>query len=239
MNSQLLTHHLTTHNMKINNIITRDNPFYVKSPDFIIMDNVIPEVYQNWLIDCIRNDSLMWHRKDTAISDLFRNDPRNGFCNFHYLFEQDEGNELSPLCNAFMPLALQFRDKLQCECLLRMRVNCTPAYPTNQIQLPHVDSYVKGAWNVVYYIDDSNGDTVIYNERTTDPQEYMRIANKDEYTEMTRVAPKKGRAVAFKGDLFHSSTLPVGTWRPVLNINLSENYPTPSQTTYNPNDVQT
>ena len=67
MNSQLLTHHLTTHNMKINNIITRDNPFYVKSPDFIIMDNVIPEVYQNWLIDCIRNDSLMWHRKDLSL----------------------------------------------------------------------------------------------------------------------------------------------------------------------------
>ena len=46
--------------MKINNIITRDNPFYVKSPDFIIMDNVISEAYQDWLIDCIKNDCLLY-----------------------------------------------------------------------------------------------------------------------------------------------------------------------------------
>ena len=72
--------------MKINNIITRDNPFYVKSPDFIIMDNVISEAYQDWLIDCIKNEDLMWHRKDHAITEMLPDDPRNGFCNFHYLY---------------------------------------------------------------------------------------------------------------------------------------------------------
>ena len=224
--------------MKINNIITRDNPFYVKSPDFIIMDNVISEAYQDWLIDCIKNEDLMWHRKDHAITEMLPDDPRNGFCNFHYLYEIDKGGELSQLCNAFMPLALEFRTKLKCECLLRMRVNCVPSYPTQQIQLPHVDSYVKGAWNVIYYIDNSNGDTVIYNERTQDPNRYMEMAAADKFTEMTRITPKKGRAVAFKGDLFHASTLPIKTWRPVLNMNLSEHPPENPQTAYNPNDLQ-
>ena len=88
------------------------------------------------------------------------------------------------------------------------------------------------------YIDNSNGDTVIYNERTQDPNRYMEMAAADKFTEMTRITPKKGRAVAFKGDLFHASTLPIKTWRPVLNMNLSEHPPENPQTAYNPNDLQ-
>ena len=202
--------------------------------DVIVFDDIIPPVYQNWLIDCIKNPDLKWMIKDNAISDLFENDPRNGYCNFHYLYEVEQG-ELSPLCNAFMPLALQFRDKLKAESLLRMRVNHVPAWCSSIIQLPHVDSYVKNSWNVVYYIDNSNGDTIIYNERTQDPQQYVELAKQDKFTEMTRVSPKKGRAVAFKGDLFHSSTTPVGTWRPVVNINLAEQPPTANDIIYNPN----
>jgi len=202
--------------------------------DVIVFDDIIPPVYQNWLIDCIKNPDLKWMIKDNAISDLFEDDPRNGYCNFHYLYEVEQG-ELSPLCNAFMPLALQFRDKLKAESLLRMRVNHVPAWCSSIIQLPHVDSYVKNSWNVVYYIDNSNGDTIIYNERTQDPQQYVELAKQDNFTEMTRVSPKKGRAVAFKGDLFHSSTTPVGTWRPVVNINLAEQPPTANDIIYNPN----
>ena len=86
------------------------------------------------------------------------------------------------------------------------------------MQLPHVDSYFKNAWNVIYYIDDSNGDTVIYNERASERHEYMSLVQQDQWTVKERVSPKKGRAVAMKGDLFHSSTLPKGVWRPVVNM---------------------
>ena len=216
--------------------LTVNNPFdtfYKSADDVIVFDDIIPEVYQNWLLDCIKNPDLKWHRKDHAISDLNEDDPRNGFCNFHYLFELEQ-QELSTLTNAFMPLALQFRDKLKAECLLRMRVNCVPSWYQNQVQLPHIDSYVKNSWNVVYYLDDSNGDTVIYNERTQDHRAYCDYVKKDLWTVKATVAPKKGRAVAFKGDLFHSSTLPVGTWRPVVNINVAEKLPTDLNYAYSP-----
>jgi hypothetical protein len=216
--------------------LTVNNPFdtfYKSADDVIVFDDVIPEVYQNWLLDCIKNQDLKWHRKDHAISDLCVDDPRNGFCNFHYLYEIEQ-RELSTLTNAFMPLALQFRDLLKAECLLRMRVNCTPSWYQNQVQLPHIDSYVKNSWNVVYYLDESNGDTVIYNERTQDHREYVNYVKNDVWTVKQTVPPKKGRAVAFKGDLFHSSTLPVGTWRPVVNINVSEKAPSDPTYAYSP-----
>ena len=64
--------------------------------DVIVFDDIIPPVYQNWLIDCIKNPDLKWMIKDNAISDLFEDDPRNGYCNFHYFYEVEQG-ELSPL----------------------------------------------------------------------------------------------------------------------------------------------
>ena len=52
--------------------LTVNNPFKQHSldQDVIIFEDVIPEVYQNWLLDCINNPDLRWHRKDRAISDL-------------------------------------------------------------------------------------------------------------------------------------------------------------------------
>ena len=87
--------------------------------DVLVFDDIIPPVYQNWLIDCVKTPDLKWMIKDNAISDLFQGDPRNGYCAFHYLFECEQG-EVSSLCNAFMPLALQFRERLKAEALLRM-----------------------------------------------------------------------------------------------------------------------
>jgi len=217
--------------------LTVNNPFKQHSldQDVIIFDDIIPEVYQNWLLDCIYNPELKWHIKHHAISDRFEDDPRNGFCSFHYLYEMDERGELSPLCNAFMPLALQFREKLQCECLMRMRVNNVPIFPKQQIQLPHVDCYVKNSWVVIYYLDDADGDTVIYNQRAEDPESYIKQVNEDKWSVKMQIQPKKGRAVAFKGDLFHSSTLPTRNQRSVVNINLAEKMPTSNETVYNPN----
>ena len=199
------------------------SPAFPKIPDYIIVDDLVSETYQEWLISLIKDENLMWHRKDSAIMDANSADPRNGFCNFHYMYECDKGGNVSPLCNAFVPMALNIMDKIGAFNLMRMRINCVPAMFNNVTQLPHIDSYVPDSWNVIYYMDDSDGDTVIYNERTLNDYEYNKYLKEDNFTEKVRVTPKKGRAVAFKGDLFHASTTPSKTWRPVVNINISLN----------------
>ena len=120
-------------------------------------------------------------------------------------------------------MCIRDRDKIGAFNLMRMRINCVPAMFNNVTQLPHIDSYVPDSWNVIYYMDDSDGDTVIYNERTLNDYDYNKYLKEDNFTEKVRVTPKKGRAVAFKGDLFHASTTPSKTWRPVVNINISLN----------------
>ncbi|BCU97221.1 MAG: hypothetical protein CM15mV15_1880 [uncultured marine virus] len=174
------------------------SPAFPKIPDYIIVDDLVSETYQEWLISLIKDENLMWHRKDSAIMDANSSDPRNGFCNFHYMYECDKGGNVSPLCNAFVPMALNIMDKIGAFNLMRMRINCVPAMFNNVTQLPHIDSYVPDSWNVIYYMDDSDGDTVIYNERTLNDYDYNKYLKEDNFTEKVRVTPKRVEQLPLK-----------------------------------------
>ena len=95
----------------------------------------------------------------------------------------------------------------------RIKIKATPAMGTNQIQLPHTDQLTPNSWNVIYYFNDTDGDTIIYNERTNNIDQRNHLLSKDLWTIKQRVSPKKGRAVAFKGDMFHRVPL-------IQNMNL-------------------
>lgn len=86
--------------------------------------------------------------------------------------------------------------------------DCTPE--THSIA--HVDlSDLIDYKTVLYYINDSTGDTVIFNE--------LWPHNK-ELTVKQRISPKKGRLVIFNGRLLHSGNNPVSGVRLTANINL-------------------
>ena len=67
---------------------------------------------------------------------------------------------------------------------------------------------------VLYYVVDSDGDTVIYNERTESLT----------YTEKQRVTPKQGRVVIFEGGQYHTAEQPTKGTRCIVNYNLDYYY---------------
>lgn len=67
---------------------------------------------------------------------------------------------------------------------------------------PHVDAEVP-SWSIVYYLNDSDGDTVIFNEMYTDKTTPLKLTVKE------RVSPKKNRAVLFEANRYHASSNPV------------------------------
>ena len=69
---------------------------------------------------------------------------------------------------------------------------------TSVVDTPHID--LDEGWEhavVLYYVVDSDGDTIIYNERTESLT----------YTEKQRVSPKQGRVVIFEGGQYHTACL--------------------------------
>ena len=82
---------------------------------------------------------------------------------------------------------------------------------TSVVDTPHIDLN-EGEEHIVvlYYVIDSDGDTIIYNERT----------KSNTYTEKQRVTPKQGRVVIFEGGQYHTAQQPTKGTRCIVNYNL-------------------
>ena len=74
---------------------------------------------------------------------------------------------------------------------------------------PHIDTDDKH-FVMLYYVCDSDGDTIIYNEKV----------ESKEYTVKKSVTPKQGRVVLFDGGLYHTAEQPTKDTRCVVNYNL-------------------
>ena len=66
---------------------------------------------------------------------------------------------------------------------------------------------------VLYYVVDSDGDTVIYNNKS--------IPDNKKFTELKRVTPKQGTAVVFDGGYYHTAEQPKDYTRVIINYNLT------------------
>ncbi len=107
---------------------------------------------------------------------------------------------------------LPFKYELQ-----RIKVNYNPQVSKNyknNCMHPHCDMN-KGGFTAVYYVNDSDGDTVIFNEKTMSP-----FLNREELSIKKRVKNKRGRLVVFNQDYLHAGMLPVSSdYRVVINFN--------------------
>ena len=82
-------------------------------------------------------------------------------------------------------------------------------YTGERVDTPHVD-IVNDHFVMLYYVCDSDGDTIIYNEQV----------KSDRYTVQRRITPKQGRVVLFDGSYYHTAEQPLNNIRCVVNYDL-------------------
>ncbi len=197
--------------------------------DIIVIDNVIPVDYQTHLETLMTSFEFPWLFNKYMVSgdEDFKDDPNNhpGFNHFFY----EQSKPLSNFFNLIYPLVLSITSQtgVPFNQLIRMRANLTLSNPgsTQDHHMPHIDSFFPH-WNAIYYVNDSDGDTVIFNEtnETYDSgQEDILKIKHGEFTIKQRITPKRGRLVAFPGKYYHSSS-PVrnNRYRCVINMNLGK-----------------
>jgi len=77
------------------------------------------------------------------------------------------------------------------------------------VDTPHID-IKEDHFVMLYYVCDSDGDTIIYNEQI----------KSETYTLQRRVTPKQGRVVLFDGSYYHTAEQPLNNIRCVVNYDL-------------------
>ena len=101
----------------------------------------------------------------------------------------------------------------------RIKVNFNPKeIPEHKgsCYVPHVDIEDGGGWTGIYYVNDSDGDTVIFNEETNNP-----IRNNEEISVKEIINNKRGRLVLFNQNLLHAGCPPIeSNYRIVINFNI-------------------
>jgi hypothetical protein len=105
----------------------------------------------------------------------------------------------------------------------RWKINwTTPIGNYNPMDLLHYDTITEHI-AMVYYINDSTGDTFIYNNingnnAETWHENYNGVDYKS-YSLLSHISPKMGRCVAFDGNLAHHGSYPFDGDRFIINFN--------------------
>ena len=187
-----------------------------------ILDNLIPETAQNRWLGMIDDRDWPWfYRRDITYMpgqnrpNFFTDKHTSGYyCPIYY-----QGTSNYP---SVMPWCYQILDNMtertgiKVNDLIRIQINLlyqnpSKNYTTDSWNSAHVDN-ADAHKVLLYYINDSDGDTFLFNERSGTEINALSIQQ--------RVSPKKGRAILFDGDQYHASSNPINSFkRYAINFN--------------------
>ena len=192
--------------------------------DHISKENALPRAYQDEIERLLYSMDFPWFANHEHF--LNTNTYSLGFTHLALNDGPDlpKGTTASTYFNQLLPIWYTMGDILGKELGKLLRLRCgllVPSMSSNTI-ISNVDTVAGGDeahidflcphWTGLYYVNDSDGDTVVYNE--TKPS--------DNYTVLTTSTPKKGKMFIFNGKHYHSSSKPTeGYYRCVLTFNFT------------------
>lgn len=180
--------------------------------DIIEIANAIPKTYQDMVEAELGSQQMLWtYQEEAAWSAGSFAASFGGFSHMAYLTDEPEPSA-SPLSSLLLPILFVFceKAKLEFHALLRIRVGLFTRTPSDAAHHnPHVD-FSQPHRTAVYYVNDSDGDTVIFNETIDDVslERSADYANRGRFTIAGTVPPQKGKMCSFDGRYYHASSYP-------------------------------
>jgi hypothetical protein len=185
-----------------------------------VFDDIIEKDYQNKIKSILigetryNDEDFPWYYiDDITSSGDYENQKRGAFShdyvhyeegiesNFHYLF-------IDLIKKSCSKLKIKEVDVLQGRSFLQLPSNIK----REDVDTPHTDMAFRH-FVMLYYVCDSDGDTIIYNEKT--------ISEKG-LTVQKKVTPKQGRVVLFDGAYYHTAQQPNHNKRCIVNYDLKD-----------------
>ena len=185
-----------------------------------VFDDIISKDYQNKIKSILvgetryNDDDFPWYYIDdiTSAGD-YENQKRGAFghdyvhyeegieSDFHFLF-------IDLIKNSCSKLNIKEVDVLQGRSFLHLPTNIKK----EDVDTPHTDMSVQH-FVMLYYVCDSDGDTIIYNEK---------VISEKGLTVQKKVTPKQGRVVLFNGAYYHTAQQPNHNLRCIVNYDLRD-----------------
>jgi hypothetical protein len=185
--------------------------------DILIIDDVVDKDTQDLIENTIFSAETQWTFGRTVFSHsdpVLNKQARKTSMNFtKSLFRLDDDFVVNDINLYTKPLhSLDIKTLFTSRIQLHLPINTDKPYG-----LPHVDGVRNFPYTAaVYYVNDSDGDTVFYKETIKE------ISPNNIPLDMTvykTVSPKKGRLIVFSGDIYHSSGKPKNDIRCIINYN--------------------
>ena len=188
--------------------------------EIIVIDDFVSLKYQEKIkheLLGLNNNFPWYYVEDVTSAGDDDSQHRAGFGHQYVIFYENDTSEIESVYHhLFTPLlgkACQYLKMPEAEILQGRSFLQFPLknIDTSVVDTPHID-LDEGDEHIVvlYYVVDSDGDTIIYNERI----------KSDTYTEKQRVSPKQGRVVIFEGGQYHTAQQPTKGTRCIVNYNL-------------------
>ena len=188
--------------------------------EIIVIDDFISLDYQEKIkqeLLGLENDFPWYYTEDVTTAGDFDSQYRPALNHYYVNFDDDDISEVESVYHhLFVPMLSKACKYLKIPETEVIQGRSFLQFPlknidTSVVDTPHID-LDEGDEHVVvlYYVVDSDGDTIIYNERTESLT----------YTEKQRVTPKQGRVVIFEGGQYHTAQQPSNGTRCIVNFNL-------------------
>ena len=187
--------------------------------DVIVIDDVISKAYQKKLHDVFLGEmEINWYLlNDISLPSKGVKKATPGLV--HPMYEDSRGGISSPYYNLVLPMILEACEKINFtyfntfrgRSFLQFPIGLGPNNPHTDMDQDHLV--------VLYYINDTDGDTIIFEETDKELPRIPGLSIQD-LTEKTRVTPKQGRVVLFNGHHYHCSSNPTSDKRCILNFDV-------------------
>ena len=183
----------------------------------IVIDNIIEKNLQEKIKLTLLSDNFNWFFISDVTHASENKQQRPGFQHRFVVKEKinsDYHNLVLPIIqNSCNHINYHYTKIIQGRSFLQLPLSLK----NKKIDTPHIDLFDKHLV-ILYYVTDSDGDTVIYKNQYSkkDPIPFF-----DDLKETKRVTPKQGRVVLFDGSHWHTSCQPKEKIRCIINYNVT------------------
>ena len=209
----------------------------IKDNEVFVIDDFIEKEYQeqikNVLLGSEPFDDLEfpWYFIEDVTAAGDDDSQHRPAMSHQYVEFQDDKDSMgvvsSDFHDMFIPMLQRAAFKFRMPYVNALQGRSFLQFPTNikqSVDLPHIDIYSRKHLVCLYYVCDSDGDTIIYNEREREisNEDYTTVKERvtPNLTIKQRVTPKQGRVVLFDGWLMHTAEQPINNVRCIVNYNL-------------------